>query len=179
MESSYGAMPGLKGVDHVGFTVPDLEQAVTFFETVLGCQTIYRLGPFKDDDGDWMREHLNVDPRAEITAIAILRCYNGSNLEIFEYNAPKQHSSQPKNSDIGGHHIAFYVTDMNKAVRYLQENGIPLLGEPTVMETGPSAGESWVYFMTPWGMQLELVSYPQGKAYEKTTSLRLFSPAFS
>ncbi|MEH6578374.1 MAG: hypothetical protein V7731_15025 [Amphritea sp.] len=44
------------------------------------------------------------------------------------------------------------------------------------MTAGANAGESWVYFMTPWGMQLELVSYPNGMAYEKDTESRLFAP---
>ena len=52
-------------------------------------------------------------------------------------------------------------------IEYLRANDVQVLGEPTVMTAGPSAGETWVYFLTPWGMQLELVSYPDGKAYEK------------
>lgn len=36
-----------------------------------------------------------------------------------------------------------------------------------ILDEGMSAGESWVYFKAPWGMQLELVSFPEGKAYEK------------
>ena len=43
------------------------------------------------------------------------------------------------------------------------------------MKDGPSAGETWMYFLAPWGMQLELVSYPKGKAYEKTSKTRLWS----
>ncbi|HTR91523.1 MAG TPA: hypothetical protein VMI73_07260 [Trebonia sp.] len=31
----------------------------------------------------------------------------------------------------------------------------------------PSAGQRWRYFLAPWGMQFELVSYPGGKAYER------------
>jgi hypothetical protein len=30
------------------------------------------------------------------------------------------------------------------------------------MQSGPSRGPTWVYFLSPWGMQLELVSYPVG-----------------
>jgi hypothetical protein len=44
-------------------------------------------------------------------------------------------------------------------------------------EDGPSAGQSWVYFLSPWGMQLELVSYPDGKAYERGASRLLWHPA--
>ena len=31
------AVPGLRGVDHIGITVPDIEQATAFFVDVLGC----------------------------------------------------------------------------------------------------------------------------------------------
>ena len=51
-----------------------------------------------------------------------------------------------------------------------------VLGEPTCMTEGPTAGESWVYFLAPWGMQLELVSYPKGKAYSRQSPVALFDP---
>ncbi|MEF1308343.1 VOC family protein, partial [Vibrio owensii] len=99
------------------------------------------------------------------------------NLEIFEYadNIERRYEA-PNNADIGGHHLAFYVDDMDAAVAYLKEQGIKVLGEPSVMIDGPTAGESWVYFMSPWGMQLELVSYPNGKAYQRNSSVALFDP---
>ena len=59
------------------------------------------------------------------------------------------------------------------------EEGDPFgsfLGDPTTMTEGPSAGETWVYFLAPWGMQLELVSYPDGKAYEGAFDGRLWDP---
>jgi glyoxylase I family protein len=43
---------------------------------------------------------------------------------------------------------------------------VPVLGEPTVSR-GPSEGQRWVYFLAPWGMQFELVSYPGGKAFDR------------
>lgn len=168
-------LPGLRGTDHIGFTVPDLDEAVAFFVDVLGCEPFYDLGPFASD-GDWMETHLNVHPRATMKRLRFLRCRNGSNFEIFEYNAPDQNRIQPKNSDVGGHHLAFYVDDIGAAVAYLKVNGVRVLGEPTVRTAGPSAGQTWVYFLSPWGMQFELVSFPHGKAYEKTTSRRLWHP---
>jgi len=170
-------LPGLRGADHIGFTVPNLDEAVDFFVNVLGCEEFYELGPFQFDD-DWMQEHLNVHPRAVMKKLRFLRCRNGSNFEIFEYEAPDQNVSQPRNSDVGGHHIAFYVDDFDAALQYLQSHGVRILGEPTVRTAGPSAGQTWVYFLAPWGMQLELVSFPNGKGYEKLTDRRLWHPAY-
>ncbi len=167
-------LPGLRGTDHIGFTVPNLQQAVDFFVNVIGCEPFYELGPFSAAD-NWMNEHLNVRHDAVMKRLKFLRCKSGSNFEIFEYQSSDQNSQQPKNSDVGGHHLAFYVDDMDSAVSYLKSKGIQVLGDPTHSKNA-SAGQRWVYFLSPWGMQLELVSYPEGKAYEKETDQRLWHP---
>lgn len=160
------ALPGLTGVDHIGFTVPDLEQARTFLVDLLGCEYMYSLGPFRHDDSDWMREHLDVHPRAVMRQLHFFRCGTQAIFEVFQYEAPDQRTEQPRNSDIGGHHVALYVDDLDAAVTYLEDSGVQLLGEPTASK-GPSEGQRWVYFRSPWGMTFELVSYPGGKAYDR------------
>jgi catechol 2,3-dioxygenase-like lactoylglutathione lyase family enzyme len=156
-------LPGLSGVEHVGFTVPDLDAATEFFTKVIGCDLVYQLGPFQSEN-DWMADHLNVHPRAVARRINFLRCANGPNFEVFEYEAPDQNPVPPRNSDIGGHHVALYVDDLDAAVAHLREAGVRVLGEPTA-STGAHEGQRWVYFLAPWGMQFELVSYPEGKAF--------------
>ncbi len=169
------AIPGLKKPDHIGFTVPNLDEAIAFFKKHFDFELAYEFGPFESGD-NWMAEHLNVNPRAKITRIAVMNA-KGINLEIFEYaNNIERQLFVPNNADIGGHHIAFYVDDMAAAVAYLKAHGIAVLGEPTLMSSGPTAGESWIYFLAPWGMQLELVSYPTGKAYALQSSVVLFDP---
>jgi len=173
MGNAKRGMPGLRGTDHIGFTVPDLDQAVDFFVNVIGCEPFYELGPFDADD-DWMAVHLSVHPRTVMKRLKFLRCGHGTNFELFEYEAPDQNRAQPKNSDIGGHHLAFYVDDIDSAIAYLREQGVQFQGEPTVRTAGASAGQTWIYFLTPWGMQCELVSFPGGKGYEKDTDARLW-----
>ena len=101
-------IPGLRGTEHIGFTVPNLDQAERFFVDVIGCERIYTLGPFIKDD-NWMAEHLGVHPRTVMHELRFFRCKFGPNFEIFEYEAADGAAPQPKNSDIGGHHLAFYV----------------------------------------------------------------------
>ena len=168
-------IPGLRGADHIGLTVPDLEAATRFFVDVIGCVQFYDIGPIRSDDA-WMATHLNVHPRA-VARLRLLRCAHGANIELFEYQAPDQTREMPKNSDLGGHHIALYVDDFDLAVGYLKSQGVQILGAPTVRREGPSAGQTWVYFLAPWGLQMELVSYPNGKAYERQTDMRLWNPA--
>lgn len=166
---------GLRGIDHIGFTVPDLQQAHDFFVDVLGASHIYTLAG-KSSDGDWMRTHLGVHPRTVIREIRFYRLGSGSNLEVFEYEPADGQVGQPRNSDLGGHHLALYVDDLDAAMAILRERGVEFMGEPT-----PSAqeafGQRWVYFVSPWGMQFELVSFPEGKAYETTAEVKLWHPA--
>ena len=172
--ASTEGLPGMRGADHIGITVPDLKQAVDFLVNVIGCEAFYKLGPFKADN-DWMEVHLNVNPRAEIPTMQLVRCGHGTNFEVFQWSSPEQKTTPPRNSDAGGHHIAFYVDDMAKAVAHLKKHNVKMYGEPTVMGEGPSAGETWMYFLSPWGMQMELVTY-KNKAYEKDSKGKLWNP---
>jgi catechol 2,3-dioxygenase-like lactoylglutathione lyase family enzyme len=172
---SSGKLPGMRGMQHIGITVPNLAEAVAFFVDVLGCEPYFRFGEFRFED-DWMERHLNVHPRAAIRDFQMVRCGNGTNLEIFEYSAPDQNRRLPRNSDIGGHHLAFYVDDMDASVEYLKSRGVQVLDTPSTFTDGPAAGLTWVYFLAPWGLQLELVSFPEGMGYEVDSPRLLWDP---
>ena len=169
-------LPGIRGVNHIGITVPDLAEAEAFFTDVLACQKATAFGPFRDDTGTFMQDVLDVDSRAVIEQITLMRCGFGSNIELFHYTAPDQKTVTPRNSDIGGHHVAFYVDDFDAALEHLRRHGIEIMGEPT-LSSSHSLGQTWVYFRAPWGMQFELVSFPNGKAYEATSPVKLWHPA--
>ena len=134
------AIPGLRGTDHIGFTVPDLDEADEFFVDVIGCERVYSLGPFRHDDSDWMQEHLAVHPRTVMRRLNFYRCGYGTNFEVFEYEPADEQRPQPRNSDLGGHHLAFYVDDFDAAHAYLLSKGIRFLGEPT-LSGNASAGQ--------------------------------------
>jgi catechol 2,3-dioxygenase-like lactoylglutathione lyase family enzyme len=170
-------VPGLKGMEHIGFAVPDLEQATRFFVDVLGCEAFFDSGPISSDDDDFMPRKLGLHPRTVIRRMRHLRCGHGSNMELFEYQAPDQRMERPRNSDMGGHHLAFYSDDFDATLDWLRQNGVTVMGEPGEVMSGPNTGTRWVYFLSPWGMQMELVSYESGRAYEAATSRRLWHPS--
>ena len=169
-------VPTLRGHDDTGITVPTMKEGLDFFVGVMGCKQAMSFGPFSDEKGDFMEQTLNVNPRAVIKQITMIRCGTGSNIELFEYTSPDQKTVLPKNSDIGGYHIAFYVDDINKAAAYLKSKGVRTLNGPLPVTEGPAAGQTILYFLTPWGMQCELITYPKGMAYEKTAKVMLWSP---
>lgn len=168
-------IPGVAGVEHIGLTVPDIDAATRFFVDVLGAEGLYDIGPFERPD-DWMATHLAVHPRARINKLRVLRIANGPVLELFEFTAPDQSRTLPRNSDHGGWHIAFYVDDMEAALAALRAHGCEIQSGPVEMTEGPSAGLAWLYFKAPWGQQLELVSYPGGIAAYKRLGREVWRP---
>lgn len=171
-------IPTLRGIEHIAVTVPDLDEAVKFFVEVVGCEHFYDMGTFADPEGTWMADNLDVHPRAEIPNFCLLRCQNGPNLELFEYRSPDQARRWPKMSDWGGHHLAFYVDDIDAAIAHVELHGVRVLGgrkDGVGVEAGK--GSYFAHFLTPWGQLMEFVSYPEGKAYMQQTERRLWRPA--
>lgn len=174
-------MLGLVGMDHVGLTVPDIDEAVQWFQHNVGCAAPLTFGPFadpttSDPSQNFMSTLLDVDPAAAIEQITMIRCGRSSNIELMEYLAPDQRRSHPLNSDWSGHHVAFYVTDIDAAVADFQAKGVEKYLGPVPVTDGPAAGQSTNYFRTPFGTYIELISYPQGMAYEKSAHPALWSP---
>lgn len=120
-------LPGLRGAEHIGITVPDLEEAERFLVDVIGCERVYSLGPFESDD-DWMRVHLGVHSRTVMRELRFYRCGFGPNFEVFQYEAADGQRAAPRNSDIGGHHVAFYVDDFDAALEHLRAHGVEIMG---------------------------------------------------
>lgn len=179
---SSGGIPGLSHVDHVALTVPDLDAAVRFYRDVIGGVELYRVGPFDaaalphmSDGRDWTEAYLGV-AGARLT-LAVLQIGTNLMLELFQYEQPLEKKSvPPRNCDNGGHHLALKVADIAAAVSYLRSKGLTVMEGPLTMEAGPTAGLKWIYFLDPWGNQLELFEY--GKLpFEASSPVRIYRPA--
>jgi catechol 2,3-dioxygenase-like lactoylglutathione lyase family enzyme len=169
-------VPGLLGIDHVGITVPDIAIAASWLEEKLGFANPLTFGPFADPSGDFMTQLVDVDRAAVVQQIRMLRGGDGPSVELFQYTSPDQDRSFRRNSDWGGHHIALYVRHVDKGVEYLQRKAGTKLDGPLTLTDGPAAGQSINYFRTPFGTNVELISYPHGMAYEATAPIPLWDP---
>lgn len=171
-------IPTARSVDHVGFTVPDLDQAVDFFTRVLGCDLLYSTGLACDSTGgDWMARHFGVDAGASLRT-AMLRCGPSANIELLAWHLPDAHNTMREEPGILAGHLAIYVNDLEAAAAYLTaERGVRVLGPPTAVSGEPNEGMQFVYTVLPWGMCLELVKWPPLMPYCAKTAVRLARPA--
>lgn len=139
-------------------TVPDLNEAVGFFVAVMEARELYRRELRPGTSPQEMQTDYGTHPDAGFRLAKL--DIAGTALEIFEYTAPDQSRRQPRNYDVGGSHLGFLVDDIDAAVVIVQRQpGARVLGNVSELPAGhPLAGRRWVYFLTPWGQQLELVS---------------------
>jgi len=129
-QSITDGIPTARNVDHFGYNVPNLDEAIEFFVEVLGAEEAFRWGPMADPDGDSMAAMLGVHPRTSVGG-ALLRLGPASNVELLEYDAPDEASEPPKTADPGASQLAFRVGDVEAATEYLREQqGVTVLDEP-------------------------------------------------
>jgi catechol 2,3-dioxygenase-like lactoylglutathione lyase family enzyme len=134
-------------IDHVGFVVTDLDQAVRFFVDVLGFEEIGRRGELVDRNGDRMPRQFGVHPRAE-GRFVFLRLGSGL-LELLQWSAPDQRVEAPRNSDLGGRHLALSVEGIDELLsRLATEPGM------TIREQND---RGFYYISTPFGLELQLL----------------------
>lgn len=164
------------GMQHIGFTVPDLGQAVDFFRTVFGAVECLSTGLIDVDD-DFMRRRLGVPGNCRIENITVLRVGIGTNLELFQYSGDAEADAIPKrNSQAGGFHLAFQVDDCIAAADRLRLAGVEVLDGPTYVDAGPMEGLTWCYLKSPWGQFLEIVSMDGPLGAERNGQPAQWSP---
>ncbi|MEO8316388.1 MAG: VOC family protein [Pseudomonadota bacterium] len=167
----------IRGIDHVGITVPDIEAATKFFEAAFGAVVIYHSytadqPPFQDPK---LERELNLATGTELIASRMIKLGVGPAIELFELRATDQ--AQPaRPSDFGLQHLAIYANDIAAAAERFEAAGGKMLSKPNPLLFPAEAGEGnfFCYGQAPWGTMIELISYPARMAYEDQTELRLW-----
>lgn len=167
-----------RGINHIGLTVPCLEQATEFFEKALNAKFVYD-GLVSSDvprKGADTERQLGLTEGTMIIKQRLLRIGNGPNLEIFEIVSDK-HEKPSGLQDFGWNHVSFYVDDIHLAVKMVRDAGGKLLsevhGNSRHEDTESSAS---VYFYTPWGSLIELQSIPNGYYYPNESEAEAWIP---
>lgn len=137
------------GIDHVSFTVADLEESNAFFAK-LGFEPVKRYissGPAADEGTG--TENADVDiswlshPQAKLK------------LELLRYqNEPAGRAAH--NSQVGAAHLCLQVEDVGAQYQRLSGEGVPFVSAPHV----DASGVVWVYMRDPDGNAVELVQEP-------------------
>ncbi|MEX0345954.1 MAG: VOC family protein [Rhizobiaceae bacterium] len=163
------------GLQHIGFTVPDMNEAVDFLTNVFGAVTVMECGSVDVDD-EFMLKRLGVPDGCKITDQRVLQVGTGGALELFEYSGIPGQQALKHNGEVGAMHIAFEVDDAFAAADRMREAGVDLMEGPTLIEGGPMDGLVWLYLRSPWGQYFEVVSADRPLGYEAEGGPKMYSP---
>jgi catechol 2,3-dioxygenase-like lactoylglutathione lyase family enzyme len=172
------------GIEHIGVTVPDIREATRYFEHAFGAEVMFDLIPQEGEGDPLFRDEalaacdaidyesvLGAPSDARIGAVRMLGLGNGPLIELFEYTVAGQRGPVVP-SDLGLQHVCVYVDDIDATAARVAEAGGRLLAGPLEM-SGSEAGEGnrYMYTKTPWGMTVELISYPSPMSSEEGTDV--------
>ena len=169
----------VRGLDHVGVTVPNMEEAERFFIEGLGAEFIYEtlnrsMPPF---EGPATERMMQGPAGLKVSRIRMYKLGTGPTLELFEYDDVEGQRGPLRGCDVGWQHIAVYVDDMEAALARVLAAGAEQLNQPwdlTRAESGP--GNRFCFVKTPFGALIELITYPSPQPYEQGTDLRRWKP---
>ncbi|WP_435171222.1 VOC family protein [Falsirhodobacter sp. 1013] len=152
----------VRGIEHVGMTVPDITEAERFFINAFGAEVLYRVvskdGP--DQPGRDMTAVNGVPSDNGFRALSMLRIAGGANLELFEAITPTS-TRVPEVTDMGVHHFSVYCDDVRAVGEAIAAAGGTMLKGPNPF-FGQEAGEgNYLWFgRCPWGSLIELLQFP-------------------
>ncbi|WP_198041329.1 VOC family protein [Micromonospora chokoriensis] len=141
---------------HVAITVPDLDAAIDWYTETLGF-TVNRREAETDVDA------AAINLPGEDVRLRGVELSTGSDghsfLELHQFISPTG-SVDRRVCDTGISHFALLVDDIHAEYERLSALGVRFSTAPQYIGAGGLAGDWWVYFVDPWGNQLQLVSQP-------------------
>ncbi|WP_202814427.1 VOC family protein [Falsirhodobacter sp. alg1] len=158
------ARPDIRGTDHIGLTVPDMESATRFFADAFGAVTLYDVQPPDAPPmaGKDPEAQLGLTSGTKITHMRLMRLGNGPCIEMFCIT-DGQSRAPLRLQDQGLTHIGIYVDDIDTAsARFARAGGTLMEGPHPLSGVEDGKGNAGIYGTTPWGLLIELLTYPSG-----------------
>jgi catechol 2,3-dioxygenase-like lactoylglutathione lyase family enzyme len=133
---------------HVGITVSDIEEAITFYRDVLGFEVVRIM----DESGE------HIDKFSALSQVNVrtvkMKDASGGMIELLKYHS---HPQQPNCDDItriGCSHFALTVNNLDLLVEKIVETGYTINCEP---QLSPDGRVKLTFCKGPDGVLLELV----------------------
>ncbi|QXE03249.1 VOC family protein [Terribacillus sp. DMT04] len=170
----------IRGIDHIGITVPDMEEATAFLQNAFDAKVAYDSKKPEEGamGGEEIETILGLKKGSEVVHMRVVSIGNSISMELFQYQGIEQR--KPSNpDDLGIQHFAVYVDNMAEAVTKFEQAGGQLNTKPTKILNeieGNAEENQFAYGTAPWGMVVELITYPNGIEYPSDSNAKRFTP---
>ncbi len=168
----------IRGIEHIGITVPDIRAAEHFFEEAFGATVLYR--QFRPEGPHMAGADMNpvngVDPQVTVRGLTMMRLGDGPNVELFEFDRTEGEAPLPANG-MGMTHFAVTVDDLFEAVERFTAAGGTLIGDSHTELGNQETGEGNINWFgtTPFGLLVEIMQFRSPLNYDEgATETRWF-----
>ena len=146
----------LRGINHAGITVADLDRSISFYRDALGLTLLDVFERTTDDIGEIVGY-----PGARLR-IAMLRVPGDpARVELIQYLAPSGSPTRTETCNSGTGHVCFEATDIHATHARLVEAGFPARSAgPVEITQGPHRVTLAMYVRDPDGYTVELFQPP-------------------
>jgi catechol 2,3-dioxygenase-like lactoylglutathione lyase family enzyme len=141
----------ITSVNHMSFTVSNLDKSAGFYSKVLGL----RLMDVSDRDPGFSEKATGI--KGAKFRIAYLSGNNCS-IELVQYLSPKGKKLDTKTSNVGSSHICFNVNNFIDLIKKLKKEKVKFASSPNLIPGGPNKGRLMVYAKDPDSNNLEFIS---------------------
>jgi lactoylglutathione lyase len=146
----------LKTVDHMSFTVSDLDRSIEFYRGLLGCEPLTS-GEEASKHAAQVIGYPQVDMRYANFPLPGGTAF----LELFEYRVPGSETVPMGNAVVGNAHLGFVVDDLASEYARCAALGATFSHpEPVLVPEGTHAGAKAIYMRDPDGITIELLEFP-------------------
>lgn len=140
----------ITAINHISFTVSDLNRSVEFYENVLGLTCVSKA----ERDRNFSSAVTGI-PNVQMK-IAYMKGPNCS-IELIQYIAGEGKRLDTKTCNIGSTHLCFNIKNYDGWMKRMKENNVKLRGEQCVVPAGPNEGKRVCYMMDNDGNNLEFI----------------------
>lgn len=117
----------MKAIRHVGITVSDLDQAIDFYQGLLGFKLVKRM----EEQGKFI-DYLSGLKNVRVTTVK-MAADDGNLIELLFYHSHSSLISRRRRiTEIGLSHIAFTVENIDKEYKRLSQAGVKFNAPPKV-----------------------------------------------
>ena len=141
----------IKSLNHVGFTVSNLNNSINFYKKVLN----FKLFNKSKRNKKFSEKVTGIkNARLNIAYMKLGKFY----LELIEYQTGKGVKINTSVNNIGTAHVCFNIKNFDEYLNKLLIKKIRLVGEPTIIPAGPNKGKQVVYVQDIDNNKLEFIS---------------------
>jgi catechol 2,3-dioxygenase-like lactoylglutathione lyase family enzyme len=139
-------------LDHVGFTVSDLDRSLAFYRDLLNMKVLWE----RVYEEEYVRTLVGY-PTLRLRCAYLEIPGSTVSLELLEYQNVPREQVELRRADPGNAHLAISVDDLDHLCLELREAGVKFVSQPVVSTAGHYQGTKTVYVCDPDGISLQLL----------------------